>query len=113
MWNGDFYGDFICPFCVPVIYVVTFCVPVIYVVTILVTTIITILRLRKMAAWREQTSSASGSGGSKDVTLTRMLVGCSILFISCNVPPLIFHAALPFVPELSLSGLYSYLSILK
>ncbi|XP_070208110.1 proto-oncogene Mas-like [Littorina saxatilis] len=88
--------------------------PGIYVAAIIVSTVVTVYKLRQMAEWRQQSSSANSSSGgtgstnnaSKDVTLTRMLIGTSCLFIACTTPPLIFHAFLPFVPELSLHGKY-------
>ena len=85
--------------------------PGIYVTGILVSTIVTVLKLRKMAEWREKSSSSSSTSSSsasstKDVTLTRMLVGTSVLFVACTTPPLVFHAAIPLVPQLSLSGDY-------
>lgn len=83
--------------------------PGIYVAGILVSTVVTVVKLRQLAEWRQQSSSSASAGtapASKDVTLTRMLIGTSVLFVSCTAPPLLFHAALPFVPGLSLSGKY-------
>ncbi|KAL8609991.1 hypothetical protein ACOMHN_029484 [Nucella lapillus] len=72
---------------------------------VLISTIITVLKLKEMAEWRDKSSSAAVTGNAtKDVTLTRMLIGTSCLFIVCTTPPLIFHTAIPFVPDLSLSG---------
>ena len=82
--------------------------PGIYVTGILVSTIVTVLKLRKMAEWREKSSSSSSTSSSstKDVTLTRMLVGTSVLFVALNTPPLAFHVAIPLVPLPGPSGAY-------
>lgn len=85
-----------------------FSLPVIYFAGITVSTIVTVLKLRQMAEWRELSSTATLSGVSavKDVTLTRMLIGTSCVFVASNTPFFLFHAVQPFVPELSLNGKY-------
>ena len=57
-------------------------------VVVTVTTLVTTLRLRKAAAWRSE--SSSGTLSSREVTLTKMLIGSSILFIVCLSPMSLF-----------------------
>ena len=63
-----------------------------------------------MSEWREQSSSSaslsSGDTAVKDVTLTRMLVSTSCMFVTRITPLFSFHTILPFVPELTLNGKY-------
>ena len=57
-------------------------------VVVTVTTLVTTLRLRKAAAWRSE--SSSGTLSSREVALTKMLIGSSILFIICLSPMSLF-----------------------
>ncbi|PVD28414.1 hypothetical protein C0Q70_11001 [Pomacea canaliculata] len=77
--------------------------PVFCVSVVTTASAITAVKLRHMAAWRQQTSSAASSG-TRDVTLTRMLIGMSILFVTCNVPGICFRIAMLAVPDMSLDG---------
>ena len=85
--------------------------PGVYTVSISICTIITVVKLRRMAEWREQSSSSAslsrGMSAVKDATLTRMLVGTSCVFVSCITPHFLFYVIVPFVPELRLGGTYS------
>ena len=58
-------------------------------VVVIVTTIVTTIRLRKAAAWRSE--SSSGTFSSREVALTKMLIGNSILFIVCVSPGSLFR----------------------
>ena len=58
--------------------------PGVVMVVVTVTTIVTTLKLRKAAVWRSETSS--GTLSSREVALTKMLIGSSILFIVCLSP---------------------------
>ncbi|XP_076472599.1 uncharacterized protein LOC143302000 [Babylonia areolata] len=81
--------------------------PGLYVAGVSISTVITVLKLKEMAQWRDRSSSTASTGtgnATKDVSLTRMLIGISCLFVACTTPPLVLHAALPFVPDLGLSG---------
>ena len=86
--------------------------PGVYVVGVVVSTVVTVVRLRRMTEWRQRSSTTSatttsGAGSAtKDVTLTRMLIGTSVVFVTCTAPPLVIHVILAFLPELSLSGKY-------
>ena len=62
--------------------------PGVVMVVVTVTTVVTTLRLRKAAAWRSE--SSSGSLSSREVALTKMLIGSSILFIVCVLPIFLF-----------------------
>ena len=69
-----------------------------------IATVITVVKLKKVASWREQSSSAAAT--VRDVTLTWMLIGCSILFIVCTIPGMIFRTLIVVVPGISLRGRY-------
>ncbi|XP_076458588.1 uncharacterized protein LOC143292287 [Babylonia areolata] len=62
-----------------------------YVTVVTATTIVTSVKLKKMAAWRKQTSSSTLS--SREVALTRMLIAVSILYVICSVPSIATGAA--------------------
>ena len=66
--------------------------PGVVMVVVVVTTVVTTLRLRKAAAWRSE--SSSGSLSSREVALTKMLIGNSILFIVCILPMSFFKYAI-------------------
>nr|KAG5699853.1 hypothetical protein BaRGS_034627 [Batillaria attramentaria] len=51
-----------------------------------IATIITVIKLRKVAAWRQRCSAAVTA---KEIALTRMLIGSSVLFVVCMVPEVI------------------------
>ena len=78
--------------------------------SISICTIITVFKLRRMAEWREQSSSSGslsrGMSAVKDATLTCMLVGTSCVFVACITPFFLFYVSVPFVPELRLGGAY-------
>ena len=78
--------------------------PAIFLLVVSISTIITVVKLNKLASWREQSSSAAMT--VRDVTLTRMLIGCSILFIGCTIPAVIFRTLIVVVPDVSLRGRY-------
>ena len=73
------------------------------------TTIVTTMKLIQAAAWRAGTSSSSSSSStqtssgmsSKEVALTKMLIGTSILFLICVFPNVVFRFAWLFLPELN------------
>ena len=69
-------------------------------VVVVVTTVVTNLRLRKAAAWRSE--SSSGSLSSREVALTKMLIGSSILFIICVSPICVFRLEMKIGMLLSL-----------
>ncbi|XP_076461691.1 uncharacterized protein LOC143294145 [Babylonia areolata] len=50
---------------------------------------------------RDNSSSCSGGAAGREVGVTRMLVGASMLFIACVTPILLFRVVLIFVPELN------------
>ena len=77
-----------------------------FVVVIIISTIVTVSKLKQMATWRGKASS-SAAMSLRDVALTRMLIGCSVLFIVCTVPGVTFRTLTLFVPELSLGGRYT------
>ena len=84
--------------------------PGVYTFSISICTIITVVKLRQMAEWREQSSSSGnlsrGMSAVKDATVTRMLVGTSCVFVACITPHILFYVIVPFEPELRLGGAY-------
>ena len=66
--------------------------PGVVMVVVTVTTVVTTLRLRKAAAWRSE--SSSGTLSSREVALTKMLIGSSILFIVCVSPISLFKSVM-------------------
>ena len=85
-------------------YIYGIALPGLFLVVVTVSSIITVVKLKKISSWREQSSSAAIS--VRDVALTRMLIGCSILFIVCTVPGVVFRLSILFVPDVSLRGRY-------
>ena len=79
--------------------------PATYVTVVSVTTAMTLMKLREVATWREQASSA-GAVSSREVALTRMLIGISALYVVCYMPIVAFGMALFAVPDMSAKGRY-------
>ena len=75
-----------------------------FVLVLVVSTVLTVVKLHKMASWREKSSSAAMT--VRDVALTRMLIGCSLLFMACSIPGGVFRLLIVFVPDISLRGRY-------
>ncbi|KAK7507823.1 hypothetical protein BaRGS_00000788 [Batillaria attramentaria] len=84
-----------------------FPLPALCITTVAVMTIITILKLKQMTRWREDTSTAR-TLSTKEVALTRMLVGTSILFMVCTTPQIALFIAGLFVPGLKLGLSYHH-----
>ena len=76
-----------------------------YVTVVSVTTAMTSIKLRKVATWRKQTSSAN-EVSSREVALTRMLVGISVLYVVCSIPTLAFGMVFLAVPDMNTKGRY-------
>ena len=83
-------------------YIYGIVLPGIFLLVVCITTIITVVKLKKVASWREQSSSAAMT--VRDVTLTRMLIGCSFLFIGCTIPAVVFRTMIVVIPDISLRG---------
>ena len=81
-------------------------IPAVVVIVVNTTTIITAMKIRQAAAWRAGTSSASGSSSSsispREVALTKMLIGSSVLFIVCVSPLALFRFVWLFLPEMNI-----------
>ncbi|KAK7487717.1 hypothetical protein BaRGS_00020984 [Batillaria attramentaria] len=84
-----------------------FPLPAFCITIVTVMTIITVVKLKQMTRWREDTSTA-GRLSTKEVTLTRMLVGTSILFMVCSTPQIVVFITGLFVPGLKLGGYYHH-----
>ncbi|PVD28185.1 hypothetical protein C0Q70_10771 [Pomacea canaliculata] len=79
-------------------------VPGLTITIVAVTTCLTTFKLRKMATWRQQTSSAAVGQMTRDLTLTRMLIGTSVMFLVCNIPGITARTVILVVPDLSIGG---------
>ena len=82
----------------------------IYTAGVSVSTVVTVVKLRRMAEWRKQSSSSAslprGSTTVKDMTLTRMLIGTSCVFVVCLISRCLLLVIPPFVPQLTMAGKY-------
>ena len=80
-------------------------IPGVMIILVTTTTIITAIKIRQAAAWRAAASSASGSSSSsispREVALTKMLIGSSVLFIVCVSPLALFRFVWLFLPEMN------------
>ena len=69
------------------------------------TTITTAMKIRQAALWRAGTSSTSSSPSlsisPREVALTKMLIGSSVLFIVCVSPIALFRFVWLFLPEMN------------
>ncbi|KAL8625938.1 hypothetical protein ACOMHN_012530 [Nucella lapillus] len=73
-------------------------VPVGMMIVVTTTTAITTTKLRQVVAWRSETSS---SLSPREVALTKMLIGSSLLLIICIFPACLFRVACLIVPEIN------------
>ena len=80
-------------------------IPGVVIIVVTTTTIMTAVKIRQAAAWRAGTSTASGSSSSsispREVALTKMLIGSSVLFIVCVSPLALFRFVWLFLPEMN------------
>ena len=87
-------------------------IPGVMIIVVTTTTIITAMKIRQAAEWRGRTSSASGSSSSsssssmspREIALTKMLIGNSVLFIVCVSPLALFRVAWLFLPDMNVGG---------
>ena len=75
------------------------CIPGAVMIIVTTTTIITAMKIREAALWRAGTSSLSIS--PREVALTKMLIGSSVLFIVCVSPIALLHFVWLFLPEMN------------
>lgn len=59
--------------------------------------------LRRQMVWRWRTSTALST---KEVAVTRMLIGTSTLYVICTLPLFLFRVLILAIPEMSLTGHY-------
>ncbi|XP_076472616.1 uncharacterized protein LOC143302015 [Babylonia areolata] len=80
--------------------------PGFYIIGVSLATVVTVVKLRQMKEWRQQSLSPMSAGrhSAKDVTLTRMLIGSSVQFVVCTTPTFLFHSLHPFIPGLDHVG---------
>ena len=89
-------------------------IPGVMIIVVTITTITTTMKIRQAAAWRAGRSSASGSSSSslslsssspispRELALTKMLIGVSVLFIVCVSPFALFRIIWLFLPEMDI-----------
>lgn len=97
------------------------CFPGIFLLVIVVTTFITVTKLRSAFSRRKtltnatekniKTSHSTLSISSRELTVTRMLIGTSVLFIVCLTPNFVVQVTSFLLPDLSVSGRYSSLTV--
>ncbi|XP_076464416.1 uncharacterized protein LOC143296407 [Babylonia areolata] len=83
-------------------------IPIPVIILVIITTVITIVKLRQIVTWRTETSS---SISPREVALTKMLVGTSILFIVCSFPGLVVRTASIVSPEFGFGRRYHNFAI--
>ncbi|XP_076470855.1 uncharacterized protein LOC143300811 [Babylonia areolata] len=66
--------------------------------------------ITKLSQWRESVSSVSDSVTSRDVALTRVIVGTSVLFIACIFPAVVMRISSFLVPDFVVGGRYDNLA---
>ena len=80
-------------------------IPVVVIVVVTAATIITAMKIRQAALWRAGTSLASSrsslSISPREVALTKMLIGSSVLFIVCVSPMALLRFCWLFLPEMN------------
>ena len=80
-------------------------IPGVVMIVVTTTTIITAMKIRQAALWRAKTSSTSSSSSlsisPREVALTKMLIGSSVLFIVCVSPIALFRFVWLFLPEMN------------
>ena len=84
-------------------------IPVVMIIVVTTTTITTAMKIRQAATWRAGSSSASSSSSAslssispKELALTKMLIGVSVLFIVCVSPFALFRFVWLFLPEMDI-----------
>ncbi|XP_076471185.1 uncharacterized protein LOC143301065 [Babylonia areolata] len=73
---------------------------------VVVVTVVTVRKLRTALAWRQNSSSASSTRDKQQMTLVRMLIAVSCVYIACNTPKLSLAIVRFLVREFSTSGRY-------
>ena len=78
--------------------------PVICMTIVTISTVAMVVQMMKLTRWREKVSSASETLTSRDLAVTRMIVGTSVLFIACAVPSFLFRSAVLVFPDFRVGG---------
>ncbi|XP_070173689.1 formyl peptide receptor-related sequence 6-like [Littorina saxatilis] len=78
-------------------------IPVVVMVVVTITTTITAMKIRQAAKWRANSSASDAvkTLSPRDVALTRMLIGTSLLFMVCVFPIALFRCVWLFLPEIN------------
>ena len=81
-------------------------IPALVIIVVIITTIITAMKIRQAALWRAMTSSATTSSSTsispREVALTKMLIGNSVLFIACVFPIALLRIPWLILPEMDI-----------
>lgn len=90
--------------------------PGLFLLVILITTVITVISLRSAVLQRQRMTRAEDSKqdifkstrilSSKEVGVTQMLIGTSVLFMICLTPHVVGQVTTFILPELNFSGKY-------
>ncbi|KAK7104945.1 formyl peptide receptor-related sequence 6-like [Littorina saxatilis] len=78
-------------------------IPVLVMVVVTTTTTITATKIRQAARWRAESSASDAvrTISPRDVALTKMLIGTSLLFMVCVFPIALFRCVCLFLPEIN------------
>ncbi|KAL8591387.1 hypothetical protein ACOMHN_022194 [Nucella lapillus] len=87
-------------------YVFGVIIPLLVLPTVVVTTAVTMIKLRRAAAWRASTASGGTTGSSREMATTVMLVYNSIFFIVCVTPLTFFRVLWLSVPQFQAGNSY-------
>lgn len=77
-------------------------------VVVSVTTLLTVVKLRVVIAWREDKSSISDDGQKKQMALTRMLVIVSTIYVITLIPFVAYEIAVWFVVDCLTVNMFCY-----
>ncbi|KAL8563840.1 hypothetical protein ACOMHN_034220 [Nucella lapillus] len=80
--------------------------PALCTICVTVCTVVTVAKMRELSQWRETVSSAHSSQTARDLTVMRMIVGTSILFILCMLPSVAFRTIVFLLPNVKVGGRY-------
>ncbi|XP_076470818.1 uncharacterized protein LOC143300775 [Babylonia areolata] len=85
-------------------------IPAFSFICVTVCTVVTATELKKLTQWRESSSSAPTAVTSRDIAITRIVIGTSVLFLVCMVPSILMRFSFLLIPDLALGGRYDNLA---
>ncbi|KAK6962902.1 G-protein coupled receptor C02B8.5 [Biomphalaria glabrata] len=109
---GIFYTKNINDVLGPSLFLTNSVVPLVSFAVIILCNIVIAFRLKRAAAWRQMSTSASNTAPAAAVSLkekkmVKMIVTVSVIFIICFIPSSAMLTARALMPELSITGVYS------